>query len=158
MADDNTTPDSSLALPSGYRLDVRADSERLHIVAPDGRLCLTVALGKDGIQVQIDGAALSIESKGSVSLAADRIDLESRSDIRLRAGGDLSLEAAGTVHTRGFSQLIEATRGDVVVDANDDVRVEGERIRLNAPDLGPIRRTEKDSGPRDDRARDDGDR
>lgn len=117
----------TLALPSGYAVSVTADgAERLTVRAPDGRVCVTITLTAQGPAVEIDAASLSIASRGALRLEADELSLASR--------GALTLAAEGDVVVQGRSQHLVSTHGDIHVEANDDVRVDGERIKLNAPE------------------------
>lgn len=45
--------------------------------------------------------------------------------------GDLKLQVAGDLHSEARVQNVTATLGDVNVRANDDVKMIGERIRMN---------------------------
>ena len=44
---------------------------------------------------------------------------------------DLTLSVAGRLRLEGETVAVRARRGDVELEANDDVRLRGERIRLN---------------------------
>jgi hypothetical protein len=143
----------SVELPSGYSMAVHGPTSagarlgELELRAPDGRVCLTVVLGPNGPEVRIEAAELSIATRGKLELRAEDLSLVAAKDLSIRAGGALSLDAAGHLETRGFSQAIRATHGDIHVEANDDVRVDGERVRLNAPDAVPLRKREPESEP-----------
>ena len=130
-----------LALASGYCARVSAeDRGSLEVRAPDGRICVSIRLTEAGPVVEIAAAELRIASQGELELKARRLSIESAESLSLATAGDLSLRAGGALRTSGFEQSIEATRGDVVIDASDDVKIDGERIRLNSPDPAPIRR------------------
>lgn len=133
---------SRVALPSGYVVDVQAGaSEALRVLAPDGRVCVTIELTEKGPAVHIEAAALSVASRGPIALSAQSVELAAEHDLVLRAGGDVKLVAEGKMTSTAFEQDLVATHGDVRIEANDDVRVDGERIRLNSPDLPPLRRS-----------------
>lgn len=137
--------ESTLALPSGYAVDVRTAPEELVVRAPGGQICLRVHLTPEGPQVEIDAGSIALRSKGEISLSGSRVVLEGRDGIALRSGADLAIEAEGALRTTAFEQVIEATGGDIHVDANDDVRVDGERIRLNSPEPAPLRRLDREA-------------
>jgi hypothetical protein len=131
---------SRVALPSGYVVDVQGGaSEALRVLAPDGRVCVTIELTDKGPAVHIEAASLSVASRGQLSLSAQSVELAAEQDVILRAGGDVKLVADGKLTSTAFEQDLVATHGDVRIEANDDVRVDGERIRLNSPDLPPLR-------------------
>lgn len=146
MTDPKAPEDSSLALPSGYAVDVHTSPERLELRAPDGRVCLVVRIGPDGPRVELEAASLAIATRGDIALRSENLVLDARRDVVVRAGGDLRMEAEGALASRAFEQHIEATSGDIHVEANDDVRVDGERIRLNSPDAPPLRRLGRGAG------------
>ncbi len=135
-------PPKSLALPSGYGLTVHTSGgEKLELHAPDGRVCLRVVLTKDGPMVELETASLSIVSHGSMHLAGRDVQIDAAESLAIRSGGDVSIESLGELRTKALAQTIEASRGEVRVRASDDVRVDGERIRLNAPDATPLKRS-----------------
>lgn len=111
----------------GYALEVveGARADLLQLAAPDGRLCLTIRLDPAGPQVEVHGATLAVSAQKSLRLACESLEIEVETDISMRAGG--------TIQTEGFSQVVRARRGDVHVVANDDVRIDGERVHLNSP-------------------------
>ena len=51
--------------------------------------------------------------------------------VSLNTDGDLALRAAGALTSEARIQNLTATLGDVNVRANDDVKMQGERIRMN---------------------------
>jgi hypothetical protein len=131
-----------LALSGGYSLTVARGEgpERLELRAKGGQMCLSIVLGPAGPSVQLDAASLSIATTGEMRLSAEDLVLEGRNRIAIASQGDMRLAAGGKLATSGFEQHIEATHGDVHVEANDDVRVDGERVRLNAPDAPLLRK------------------
>jgi hypothetical protein len=138
-------PPQALALPSGYGLTVHTNGgEKLELHAPDGRVCrvcLRVVLTKEGPMVELETASLSIVSHGSMHLAGRDVKIDAADALSIRSGGDVRIESLGDLSTKALSQTIEASRGEVRVKASDDVRVDGERIRLNAPDSTPQKRS-----------------
>lgn len=64
-------------------------------------------------------------------MQAKEVDIESAGSVRTRAGGDLEQVASKAAKLVGHEVGIVARRGDVRVRANDDVRMDGERIWLN---------------------------
>ncbi len=133
MSDDNET--RALALRRGYAIESADDGDErevLRLRAPDGRICLKIILTPTGPEVEIASASLSIATDGDVNVACGRFAVDARGGIALRAGEDLETEA--------FAQRHRARRGDILLKANDDVQLDGERIRLNSPrDLTPTR-------------------
>jgi hypothetical protein len=75
------------------------------------------------------GAILRLE--GTLAVEADRLDLRGREGVVIRSGGDLTLQADGDLTSAASIQNLTAVRGNVNVRANDDVKLNGECIRLN---------------------------
>lgn len=133
-------------LRSGYGLEATegTGADHLSITAPDGRICLKIVLLPDGPLVEMQSVSLSIAARDALTLECDRLDIHARQEIILRsdgdlsqqAGGDLRLRAEGLLETEAHTQHLRARWGDIQVTANDDVLLDGERIRLNSPRTG----------------------
>lgn len=128
-------PASEIQLSGGYVMETDAEDRPrdLSIRAPDGRVCLKVTLTPEGPRVELDSVSLSIAARGDLTMSCENMELRAEKDLALSAGGDVTLRAEGELSTEGLSQTIRASRGDVQVKANDDVALDGERIRLNSP-------------------------
>jgi hypothetical protein len=131
-------------LASGYRLTSSGPSAReqdlITLTAPDGRLCLSVALRPEGPIVQVHAQSLSIASDGVLRLDCDRLEIQAPGGTSLRTGsleqeiaGDLRTRAGGVIESEAHAQRLRARRGDMALSANDDVTLDGERVRLNSP-------------------------
>lgn len=108
-----------------------ADHESLEVRDGAGAVTLSLQLTERGPVLRIEGAALVLQVSGELALEAEHLRLHGTRSVSLTAGGDLQLEAAGDLSSRARIQHIEATLGDVHVRANDDVRLDGERVRVN---------------------------
>jgi len=97
----------------------------IQVDAPDGSICIAIKMTQDGPQLELSGQSLSLSFAKLISVAGEDFELDASRDIQLRAGGKFKSE--------GFTQEVRSTRGDVRIVANDDVRVDGERIQLNSP-------------------------
>jgi uncharacterized protein (DUF2345 family) len=128
-------------LASGYEIDVAdAEQREIRILAPGGATCVRITLSEAGPIVEVQAAQLAVHTAGKLDLSAGSLSLHATEDVEIRAGRNVSIVADAEIETVAFSQRIEATRGDVHLVANDDVRVDGERIRLNAPDAPALRK------------------
>lgn len=136
---------SKILLRSGYSLEMSQAAERdtLDLRGPDGPICVRIHLGGEGPQVEIFSHSLRVHTERKLSLDCEELDINARRDIAIRAGGDMTqlaqgsmrLRAEGAVDAEGFAVNVRAAFGDVAVVANDDVKLDGERIRLNSPTL-----------------------
>ncbi|MGK3996545.1 hypothetical protein [Sorangium sp. So ce1024] len=124
----------TLTLAHGHSLVVEGGQERnrLQLVDPSGAAHLEISIGPEGIRLEVRGAGLSLATTGALAIEADTVSLHGKNGISLTTEGDARVEAAGRLETVGRSQLIRSARGNVRVQANDDVEVVGERVRLGS--------------------------
>jgi hypothetical protein len=116
---------TSLAVAGERRIVLRraGEADALVVVEPDGKVAVTVKITRDAVSLSIGGADLEVAVEGGLSIEAQSIALHGREGV--------AITTAGPLVTSGRSQKLTATRGDVAVEANDDVKLNGERIRLN---------------------------
>lgn len=153
--DDGTV---TLALPSGREISVQpADGgdDHLRVRGVDGTVELHVRLTGNGPVLQFESADLELSSPGAVRVRCEEYHVAARKgivqetggsfiqsiggaarveiagDSAVEVGGDSAVEVEGDFRTRARAIETRAMRGDVRLKANDDVRVRGERIRLN---------------------------
>jgi hypothetical protein len=106
------------------------DGGTLRLEAGDGDQRLEIEVSPNGPVVRL-GTSLSITVDGALSIDADTISLRARRAMNLASGGPLTIVAAGDLVSSAESQEIRGTLGDVRIAANDEVVVDGERIKLN---------------------------
>jgi len=99
------------------------DSDALTLLERDGKVAVSVTITEGAVTLTIGGADLEVAVERNLSIRAQNIALEGRDGV--------AITTAGPLVTTGRSQQLTATHGDVAVDANDDVKLNGERIRLN---------------------------
>lgn len=118
-------PSRVLRLRSGRSVEVEEgeDGEDLSVRAPDGRIELSIRLTDRGPVLHVRAADLVLEGERSVEVACD--------DFRVRARNAMDLSAGGNARVEGHAVDLESRRADVSLKANDDVRLDGERILLN---------------------------
>ena len=107
-----------LVLHGGYAMVVEEDRKVLRLTAPDGRVCLKIALLPEGPSVELSAVALSVATEGDVTVECERFLVNARDEIV----------------TEAVAQHHRARLGGIDLVANDDVSLRGERIRLNAPE------------------------
>lgn len=124
----------TLALTGGHELVLQrgADGDVIRFLRPDGLTGISVSITATGIHVGVHGADLTLQTTGAITLDAERIALRGSKEVSIESGGEARIEAAGAMTLEGRTQLIRSTRGNVNVKANDDVQIDGERIRLNS--------------------------
>ena len=135
MSGDERGPEvrPGLELAGQHRIALRRDDalDTLELIGRDGRVVLAIEVSERGPVLRFEGAGLAIKAAGELSLEAKRLTLHAEEALALSTGGDLLLAAAGDLHSTARVQTITAELGDVRVEANDDVRIDGERVLVN---------------------------
>jgi hypothetical protein len=134
MADDmSVIHPQSVDLVGGQRLllERSAREDVLLVLAADGRVTLSVHITEKGPVLRFEGAALSIQAAGELAIEAKQLRLHGQDGLALTAGGDVVLATTGDLHSHARIQNITADLGNVNVRANDDVRLNGERVMVN---------------------------
>jgi hypothetical protein len=128
-----TTEIQTLELIGDHQLIVQRSPTNnvLKLVGSGGHLCFTICITPDGPVLRFDGPGLLLESSGDLSVNANRIAIHGREEVAITSGGDACIRVAGNLSSEGRVQDITARLGSVNVMANDDVKLKGERIRLN---------------------------
>lgn len=130
----------ALVLASGRSIDIDpSDGESINVRSPEGAFELAITFTKAGPVLRLSAASLELCCNGDLRLDCENLALSARSSMSITAG-TLSEEIAGTRTSLigGKSQLeahavgIRARLGDVVLNANDNVRATGEKILLNS--------------------------
>lgn len=143
---DTTTalaPSATLPLASGRRVEVveGRDADTIVVRATSGECVLRVRVTDAGPVLSFRAAALELDA-GALALGCDDLRIVARrsaaidvgGDLRERVRGDAVREAGGLAATDAREVAIRASRGGVAVEANDDVAIKGERVRLNSDD------------------------
>ena len=123
---------SVLELSGGQTLviDRTADGETLELVSPDGVVQLVVDVTPTGPVLRFD-SSLRIQASGALELDAARVAIRGTDGVTIESGTDVRIVARGDLDTEARVQHITARTGNVELKANDDVKLKGERIRLN---------------------------
>ncbi|MRG96356.1 hypothetical protein [Polyangium spumosum] len=137
--DEHASARESLTLVGGHALTVERNPQNnvLRVVGPNGAVGVSITITPQAITVSLAGADLLLETTGKLAVRADELSLHGERGVSVTTGGDAVLRAEGDLHSEARIQNIQATLGNVNVRANDDVQLDGERIRLNSPDAAP---------------------
>lgn len=128
-------------LQHGRRLSVDEDESRLEITTREGEIELRVEITPTGPLLRFESANLALRSAGELDLECDELNLRSRGDTRLACGGDFQQRVSGNHSVavrddaRFTAQAIDmvAELGDLALEANDDVALDGLRVLMNVP-------------------------
>lgn len=118
-------PDQSLELIGQRKIIVRRGEgeDALVLLERDGKMSLSVSITEQGVTLSIGGAALELRLERELTIDAESIVLHGRSGVSLTTEGQLASVAR--------SVRVETTHGNIELEANDDVKLDGERILLN---------------------------
>jgi hypothetical protein len=129
------------ALDSGRSLEIESPgdgTDRLIVRGASGEVELDVTLTPDGPRLRFRSAELALETEGRLSMRCDELDVRARGRIyqesaglEQRVEGDAKVSVRGVLRQRARETEIRSVRGDVEISANDDVRLVGERVKLN---------------------------
>ena len=119
-----------LGLDHDRRVSVQPGGRRMTLQAPGGAVELEIVITADGPVLRMP-QGLAIEVDGDLSLTGDRVRIEGRESLELRSHGPARIDADGRLEAVAEATELRARAGNVDLKANDDVRAQGERIRLN---------------------------
>jgi hypothetical protein len=106
-------------------------SDLIQLVACNGQANLSVHVTKEGSVLRLEGAGLTIETSGALSINAARVAIHGRDGVVISSGANAEIKAASELTTHAQTQNINAELGNINIRANDDVKLDGERIRMN---------------------------
>lgn len=104
-------------------IEPAADGHHLRLIGPAGAQSLEIIVTAQGPVLRL-GSGLRIELAGVLSVDAERVALHGRNGVALTSGAEVTVDA--TTHLIARTEL-----GDVKIKANDDLRLDGERILMN---------------------------
>lgn len=124
---------NTIKLAADHSLSVERidDADVVSVRMPDGDVGVTIHIGPDGVSVDLQGGSLEIRTSGSLTVDAEELTLRGREGVVLESGKDARLNVARRLVATAEDQNLRATLGDLTIRANDDVKVDGERIRMN---------------------------
>lgn len=123
---------TSLPLAGQQTLVVENDAggNVLRILDPRGRVTLSVEVTEKGPVLRFE-SGLQVRTEGHLDFEAQRVAIRGREGVRIESGADTHIRAAGDLSSEARIQNIRARLGNVNLKANDDVKLRGERVRLN---------------------------
>jgi hypothetical protein len=123
----------SIELAGQHRIELRrnGESDTIELIGGDGKVVIAIEVSERGPVLRFEGPSLTLKAAGELALSARKLTLHADEALTLRTGGDLELCAAGEIRSTATAQTIIAELGDVRLDANDDVKIDGERVLVN---------------------------
>jgi len=125
--------------PTGATLVVDSANEELKLLDAEASTLLVITVSDKGLVLNLNALQLNIRALDEINLSGRQINIEAAEHLSLKSGGtmqqtvetDLQVDTGGTSISRAKVQKIEATLGNAEIKANDDVRLDGERVKLN---------------------------
>ncbi len=102
----------------------------LRLIDGGGATTLTIRISAAGAIIEL-GGPVALNVQGDLAIAAQKLLLHGRESVALSSDTDIQIAAGENLETLAKRQAITSTRGDVRMYANDDVKIDGERIRMN---------------------------
>lgn len=103
----------------------------LTIVGAGGSAALSIRITERGAELELGGSDLAVRTRGELSVDARKVSLHGREGVVVTSGGNMVVRAEGAMRSTARAHEISAELGDVEIRANDDVKLDGERIRMN---------------------------
>ncbi|MFH1764450.1 MAG: hypothetical protein ABIF09_09685 [Gemmatimonadota bacterium] len=103
----------------------------VRLLDSEGATSLTIRVGAGGTVIELGGGPVALNVEGDLAISSRRLMLHGREEVTITSDADVRIEAQENALIKAKRQEIIATRGDMKVYANDDVKIDGERIRMN---------------------------
>ena len=131
-------PETGINLLGGHRLSIAQGdgSARLQLLRGTDAVLEVQIDQTGGIALTVRGPSLSIVADELLRLEARRIELAALEGLALSAGGDISAAAGGEVAMAATDLRLIASPGRILMRANDDVSLDGERVLVNCDGVG----------------------
>ncbi len=129
----------SIKFPAGNTLIVDKLSGELKLVSKQRITQLVIRIKDEGLEVDIDATQLNIHATEELTLSSKRVNVAASEHLNIETPGNLVMDVgkdcltqvAGTNKNVAQTQRIVADLGNVELKANDDIRLDGERVLLN---------------------------
>lgn len=129
----------TIELKTGNGINIDTHKEEVRILDKNMNVQLVITIKESGLVIDINAAQLNINAAEELNLSGKKINIKATDQLNIKSAGNLvqqidkdSLtEVGGTNKMLAAVQKITATLGEVVVKANDDIKLNGERVKLN---------------------------
>jgi hypothetical protein len=102
----------------------------LKLASSDGSQPLEIEITPAGAVLRL-GTGLAITVAGNLALNGETLSIHANKHLALSSDGGLDIRVAGDMSSQAEAHIIAARLGDVKLEANDDVVLRGERIKMN---------------------------
>jgi len=130
---------SSIKFNSGNTLLIDRDKGQLTLLGKSQNIQLVISMTDDSLVVNLNARQLNINASEELNFSAKKINIHAEDQLSIKSGGDLIqrvgnnqvTEVKGVNKTVAQIQKMVASLGNVEIKANDDVRLDGERVLFN---------------------------
>lgn len=135
----NVQENYTIELKTGNGINIDTHKEQIRILDKNKQVQLTITLKDHGLIIDINAAQLNINAEEELNLTGKKINIKATDQLNIKSAGNLVqqidkdalTEVGGTNKMLAAVQKITATSGEVVLKANDDIKLNGERVKLN---------------------------
>ena len=126
----------SIQFKNGASLEVRhvGNDEIIDVKSKDGDVLVNIKMTAEGPVLSFSGASIEVEATKRFTVNSPKVHIHADESLRVTTNGDYHEEVNNDAYRTARIQHIKAELGDVKIRANDDVKLDGERIRLNCED------------------------
>ncbi len=136
-----TNPIYEKPLKKGHALAIinENDCEVVQVRNAKGIALFSISISDEATTLTIEAENIELKASNKIAIAADVVQITATSEVFMKSQGDLMQAVDGDTMmiTQGDKQdvariqNITSALGDVNIKANDDVKLKGERIKLN---------------------------
>lgn len=136
-----TNPIYEKPLKKGHALAIinENDCEIVQVRNAKGIALFSISISEEATTLTIAAENIELKASNKIAIAADMVQITGASEVFMKSQGNLIQSVAGDAMmiTQGDKQdiariqNITSALGDVNIKANDDVKLKGERIKLN---------------------------
>lgn len=124
---------------TGNTLVIDKERNELRLLNRDQKVQLIISVNNDELMLTINAQQLNINAANEINLSAKKINIEAAEQVNIKSGGNLvqQIEKDSLTEVGGNNKMIAAVQkitaslGNIELKANDDVRLNGERVKLN---------------------------
>ena len=130
---------TSVKFKTGNILVIDKEKGELRLLGRNQNVQLVISVNIDVLILNLNASQLNIAAVEELNLSGKKINIKATEQINVKSKGNLVqqidkdclVEVGGTNKMVARIHKITANLGNVELKANDDVRLDGERIKLN---------------------------
>jgi hypothetical protein len=130
---------TSIKFNSGNTLLIDREKGELTLLGKSQNIQMVISMSDDSLVVNLNARQLNIHASDELNFSAKKINIDAEEQLSIKTGGDLIqrvghnsvTEVKGVNKTVAQIQKMAASLGNVEIKANDDVRLDGERVLFN---------------------------